>query len=314
MNQTGIGVENQREKEIIRFDGKVAIVTGAGAGLGRVYALELAKRGARVVVNDLGSARDGSGHISTAPADMVVLEIKNLGVQAVPNYDSVASPEGGAAIVQTALDAFGTVDILINNAGIIRDKSFVKMEPDNWKAVIDVHLNGAFHVCRPAFEVMREKGYGRILMISSASGIYGNFGQANYAAAKMGIVGLMNALKIEGEKYNIKVNALAPLAASRMTEDILPPELLQKMKPEFVAPMALYLCSDSCPVNGAIYNAGMGFFSRAVILTGNGVHLNNGDNPPTPEQLRTHWHEINDLTQTKEICSLAEVFTAMMNS
>ncbi len=237
-------------EESIRFDGRVAVITGAGAGLGRVYALELAKRGAKVVVNDLGSARDGSGQGSSAPADQVVREIQALGGEAVANYDNVATPEGGRAIIQTALDAFGTVDILINNAGILRDKSILKMEPENWQAVMDVHLNGAYHVSRPAFAVMKEKGYGRILMTTSAAGLYGNFGQTNYAAAKMGLVGLMNTLKLEGEKYNIKVNTIAPLAASRLTEDVTPPELFQKMKPEFVAPLALYLCSEQCPSAG----------------------------------------------------------------
>ena len=254
----------------IRFDGRVAVITGAGAGLGRVYALELARRGAKVVVNDLGSARDGSGQGSSAPADQVVREIQALGAEAVANYDNVATPEGGRAIIQTALDAFGTVDILINNAGILRDKSILKMEPENWQAVMDVHLNGAYHVSRPAFAVMKEKGYGRILMTTSAAGLYGNFGQTNYAAAKMGLVGLMNTLKLEGEKYNIKVNTIAPLAASRLTEDVTPPELFQKMKPEFVAPLALYLCSEQCPVSGSIYNAGMGFFNRAAVVTGPG--------------------------------------------
>jgi len=272
-------------EEKIRFDGRVAIITGAGAGLGRVYALELAKRGAKVVVNDLGGARDGSGQGSSTPADEVVREIREMGGEAVADYHSVATPEGGRAIVQSALDAFGTVDILINNAGILRDKSLLKMEPENWHAVMDVHLNGAYHVTRPAFEVMKANGYGRILMTTSAAALYGNFGQTNYAAAKMGLVGLMHTIKLEGEKYGIRVNTIAPLAASRLTEDVTPPELLRKMKPEFVAPLALYLCSETCQASGSIYNTGMGFFNRAAVVTGAGRVIGSGETFPTVEDI-----------------------------
>ena len=290
----------------IDFEGRVAIVTGAGAGLGRVYALELAKRGAKVVVNDLGGARDGSGEGSRGPADVVVDEIKALGGEAVANYDSVATVEGGQNIVKSAIDAFGTVDILINNAGILRDKSFLKMEPQNWHVVLDVHLNGAYNVSRPAFAVMKEKGYGRILMTTSAAGLYGNFGQTNYTAAKMGLVGLMNTLKLEGEKYNIKVNTIAPVAASRLTEDILPPDFLDKLKPELVAPMAVYLVSEQCPVSGNIYNVGMGFVNRAAILTGSGAVLGDGQQIPTPEQVLAQWEKISSLKDGKEYPSVTE--------
>jgi NAD(P)-dependent dehydrogenase (short-subunit alcohol dehydrogenase family)/acyl dehydratase/putative sterol carrier protein len=293
-------------KEEIRFDERVAIVTGAGAGLGRVYALELAKRGAKVVVNDLGGARDGSGGGSQGPADKVVNEIKALGGQAVANYDSVATVEGGANIVQTALDAFGSVDIVINNAGILRDKSFLKMEPENWQIVLDVHLNGAYHVSRPAFAVMKEKGYGRILMTTSAAGLYGNFGQTSYTAAKMGLVGLMNTLKLEGEKYNIKVNTIAPVAASRLTEDILPPDMLDKLKPELVAPMALYLVSEQCPVSGNIYNVGMGSINRAAIVTGAGAVVGADKEIPTPEQLLGQWEKITSLKKAREYQNVTE--------
>ncbi len=230
----------------IRFDGRVAIVTGAGAGLGRTYALELAKRGAKVVVNDFGGARDGAGAGSSSPADQVVEEIRAAGGEAVANYDNVATPEGGEKIVKTAVEAFGGVDILINNAGILRDKSFLKMDPENWNAVLAVHLNGAYNVTRPAFAVMREKGYGRIVMTTSAAGLYGNFGQTNYSSAKMGLVGFMNTLKLEGAKYNIKVNTIAPVAASRLTEDVMPPDMFQQMQPDFVAGIVLYLCSENC--------------------------------------------------------------------
>jgi NAD(P)-dependent dehydrogenase (short-subunit alcohol dehydrogenase family)/acyl dehydratase/putative sterol carrier protein len=293
-------------KEEIRFDDRVAIVTGAGAGLGRVYALELAKRGAKVVVNDLGGARDGSGKGSTSPADQVVAEIQALGGVAVANYDSVATAEGGENILQSALDAFGTVDIVINNAGILRDKTFLKMEPPNWQAVVDVHLNGAYHVSRPAFGVMKEKGYGRILLTTSAAGLYGNFGQSNYTAAKMGLVGLMHTLKLEGEKYNIKVNTIAPVAASRLTEDILPPDFIDSLKPELVAPMALYLVSEQCPVNGNTYNAGMGFFNRAAIVTGIGAVLGNGEKISAPEQILAQWEQVTELSGAREYWNATE--------
>ncbi|MCJ8499483.1 SDR family NAD(P)-dependent oxidoreductase [Desulfatitalea alkaliphila] len=290
----------------IRFDGRVAIVTGAGGGLGRAYALELARRGAKVVVNDLGGARDGSGDGAAAPADRVVAEIRAAGGEAVADHNSVATVEGGAAIVQTALEAFGTVDILINNAGILRDKSFVNMTPENWQAVLDVHLHGAYHVTRPAFAVMRDKGYGRILMTTSAAGLYGNFGQSNYAAAKMGLVGLMNTLKLEGEKRNIKVNTIAPLAASRLTEDILPPDLFAKMQPEYVVPLALFLCTDQCPASGNIYNAGMGFFNRVAVMTGPGAVPAAQGAVPTPEAVRDQAAAITDLEAGRTFGQLAE--------
>jgi NAD(P)-dependent dehydrogenase (short-subunit alcohol dehydrogenase family)/acyl dehydratase/putative sterol carrier protein len=293
-------------KEEIRFDDRVAIVTGSGAGLGRVYALELANRGARVVVNDYGGARDGSGDGSATPADKVVEEIKALGGEAVANYDNVATVEGGENIVKTALDAFGTVDILINNAGILRDKSFVKMAPENWHTVIDVHLNGAYNVTRPAFAVMKEKGYGRILLTTSAAGLYGNFGQTNYTAAKMGLVGLMNTLKLEGEKYGIKVNTIAPVAASRLTEDILPPDFIDKLKPELVAPMSLYLVSETCPVSGNVHNAGMGCYNRAAIVTGPGAVVGDDGRIPTPEQLMSSWDKIASLKGAKPYENLNE--------
>jgi 3-hydroxy-3-methylglutaryl CoA synthase/NAD(P)-dependent dehydrogenase (short-subunit alcohol dehydrogenase family)/putative sterol carrier protein len=290
-----------QEKDQIRFDDRVAVVTGAGAGLGEAYALELARRGAKVVVNDLGGARDGSGQGSASPADKVVDQIKALGGEAVANYDNVATPEGGERIVQTALDTYGRLDILINNAGILRDKSFIKMEPENWKAVMDVHLNGAYHVTRPAMVVMKENGYGRIVMTTSAAGLYGNFGQTNYSAAKMALVGLMNTLKLEGSKYNIKVNTIAPIAASRLTEDVMPPELFEKSRPEFVVPMVMYLCDENCQESGAIFNSGMGYFNRAAIYTGPTVQLGDPDNPPTPEQIHENWSKINTMDGAKEM-------------
>jgi len=282
----------------IRFDGKVAIVTGAGAGLGRAYALELAKRGAKIVVNDLGGSRDGTGASSSA-ADTVVAEIKAAGGEAVANYDNVATPEGGENIVNSAVKAFGTVDILINNAGILRDKSFLKMEPENWDAVMNVHLYGAYCVTKPAFKIMRDKGYGRIVMTTSAAGLYGNFGQTNYSSAKMGLVGFMNVLKLEGAKYNIKVNTIAPMAASRLTEDVMPPDMFQQMKPEHIVPAVLWFCAEEQPDSGVIINAALGYFSKAAFMTGPGAKVGDGKTIPSVEEIKANWDKINSLEGAK---------------
>ena len=293
------GAAGQEDK--IRFDGRVAIITGSGAGLGRAYALELARRGARVVVNDFGGARDGAGQGSSSPADQVVQEIKDLGGEAVASYDNVATPEGGENIVKTALNAFGRVDILINNAGILRDKGFLKMEPENWQVVLAVHLNGAYHVTRSAFQAMRDNGYGRIVMTTSAAGLYGNFGQTNYSSAKLALVGFMNTLRLEGQKYNIKVNTIAPVAASRLTEDVMPPDMFEKLKPDYVAGIVTYLCSEDCQESGAIFNTAAGYYSRAAILTGPGITLGDGQNPPTVEDIRDHWREISSMDSAREL-------------
>src|SRR5262245_64330778 len=228
----------------IRFDGRAAVITGAGGGLGKTYALELARRGASVVVNDLGGSSDGRGG-SSSMADATVKEITEAGGKAVANYDSVATPEGGKAIIQTALDNFGKVDIVVNNAGILRDKSFLKLEPQDLQAIIDVHLKGAFFVTQPAFASMKEHGYGRIVMASSGAGIFGNFGQTNYGAAKMGLVGLMNVLAVEGAKNNIKVNTIAPVAKTRLLGELLGP-MGDKIQPEYVTPLVTYLVSERC--------------------------------------------------------------------
>ncbi len=300
------------EEGDIRFDGRVAIVTGAGSGLGRVYALELARRGARVVVNDLGGAKDGSGKGSKSPADRVVEEIQALGGEGVANYDSVVRAEGGRAIVDAAMKAFGRVDIVINNAGILRDNTLVKMEPRNWDALMDVHLKGAYNVTRPAFIRMREGRYGRIIFTTSAAGLYGNFGQTNYSAAKMGLVGFMNTLKLEGEKYNIKVNTVAPIAGTRLTQGVLPPDLFEKLKPEFVAPLVLYLCSEQCPVSGAIYNAGMGYFNRVAIVTGPGALVGDGKAAPTPEAVAASMEKIKSSEGAQEFPHAMAAFGPMM--
>ena len=302
------------EGEGIRFDDQVAIITGAGAGLGRVYALELAERGAKVVVNDLGGARDGSGEGSSSPADDVVEKIKAAGGEAVANYDSVASAQGGQAIVDAAVNAFGRVDILINNAGILRDKTLVKMDPENWDAVMDVHLKGAYNVTRPAFVKMRENRFGRIILTSSAAGLYGNFGQTNYSSAKMGLIGLMNTTKLEGDKHNIKINTIAPVAATRLTEDILPPDLLEKLKPEFVAPLVLYLCSKKCDDNGMTFNAGMGYFNRVAIITGSGTLIGDGKGIPTLEEIHRDWEKINDLEGAEEFPNATAAFGPMLDA
>ncbi len=295
-------VEGEVEAEVaaaIRFDGQVAIVTGAGGGLGRAYALELAQRGAQVVVNDLGGARDGTG-ASASMADAVVQEIIEAGGQAVANYDSVATLEGGENIVQTALDNFGRVDILINNAGILRDKSFANMTPEIWQVVLDVHLQGAYNVTSPAFKAMRQQGYGRIVMTSSTSGLFGNFGQANYGAAKMGLVGLMNSLKLEGSKYDVKVNTVVPVAATRLTLELMPPDIAAKLQPEFVAPLVLYLCSKDCADTGLILNAGMGFFGRAAVVSGPGVVLGEGEQAPDLGDIHKNWARIENLKGAQE--------------
>jgi len=291
----------------IDFTGRTAIVTGAGAGLGRQYALDLAKRGAKVVVNDLGGTRDGVGH-SDAAANKVVDEIKALGGQAVPNYDNVATAQGGENIVKTAIDAFGKVDILINNAGILRDKTFNKMEEENWDSVMAVHLRGAYCVTKPAFVNMRENGYGRIVMTTSGAGLFGNFGQSNYASAKMGLVGLTNVLKLEGAKYNIKANIIVPVAASRLTEDVLPPQFFEKMKPDFISPAVLYMCSELCQDSGMIINATLGYYSRSAIVTGPGVFLSDGTKIPSPEEVMESWDKIRSLENPKYFDQLPEMF------
>ena len=270
------------------YDGKVAIITGAGGGLGRQHALLMAKRGALIVVNDLGGSVDGTGANASA-AQKVVDEIKAAGGEAVADHNSVATPEGGEAIVQTAIDTFGRVDIVINNAGILRDKAFHNMEPDLLNPVLDVHLKGAFYVTKPAFVRMREQGYGRIVSTSSAAGVFGNFGQTNYGAAKMGLVGFTRVLGVEGAKFNIKANAIAPLAMTRMTENILG-GLKDKLDPGLVSPLVAFLSHEDCPVTGQLFSVGGGRVAHVFLGETNGYY-----NPNlTPEDVQGNWDVITD--------------------
>jgi NAD(P)-dependent dehydrogenase (short-subunit alcohol dehydrogenase family) len=272
----------------IGFEGRVAIVTGAGGGLGREHALLLASRGAQLVINDLGGAVDGTG-ASAGPAQQVVEEITAAGGVAVADANSVASAEGGEAMVKTALEAFGRVDIVVNNAGILRDKSFANMTDELWDTVLAVHLRGAMCVTRAAWPHLREQVYGRIVCTSSSAGIFGNFGQTNYGAAKMGLVGFTRALAQEGAKYNIKANAIAPVAKTRMTEDILGP-LVDKLDPGLVSPVVAWLVSEDCPVTGEIFSVGGGRVARIFVAEGPGYFKKD----LSLEDVRDNWAEIVD--------------------
>lgn len=273
----------------LRFDGRVAIITGAGGGLGRAHAIELARRGSRVLVNDLGGTVEGRGSSSSA-AQRVVDEIIALGGVAEPNYESVASPEGGEAIVNAALDLFGRVDVLVNNAGILRDKAFHKMEASDVDQVIDVHLRGAFFVTLPAFRVMRLQRYGRIINTSSASGLFGNFGQANYGAAKAGLAGLTRVLAIEGAQHGIQVNAIAPIAQTRMTSGLLG-DLATKVSPEAVSPLVAYLAHEECSANGNFYSVAGGRIARVFVAETTGVFVHE----VTAENIRAQWSFIQEI-------------------
>ncbi len=272
----------------IRFDGKVAIVTGAGGGLGRQHALELARRGAKVVVNDLGGSVDGSGG-SSAAADAVVAEIKAAGGEAISNGSSVTDDAGVALMVKQAMDTWGRIDILIANAGILRDKSFSKMELSDFELVVNVHLMGTVKPVKAVWEIMKEQNYGRIVVTTSSSGMYGNFGQSNYGAAKLGIIGFMNTIKLEGQKNNIHINAISPVAATRMTENLMPPAVLEKLKPEYVTPGVVYLASEEAPT-GAILTAGAGAFALSRIYETEGVYL--GEGGLSVEEVRDNWAKI----------------------
>lgn len=280
----------------VRFDGRTAIVTGAGGGLGRSHALLFASRGANVVVNDLGGTIDGRGSDESAAA-LVVQEIEAAGGRAVASFDGVDTAEGAANIVRTALDAFGRVDVVVNNAGILRDVSFAKMSVEDWQAVMRVHLDGTMFVSHAAWPHMRQAGYGRIVNTTSAAGLYGNFGQANYAAAKMGIVGLTKTLAQEGKKYDVRANVIAPVAKSRMTETILDAATLEKLEPKLVSPLVAYLSSDRCADSGQVYAVGGGYVSRVAVVEGQGTFFPGAE--LTPEQIAASWEQINDLEEAR---------------
>jgi NAD(P)-dependent dehydrogenase (short-subunit alcohol dehydrogenase family) len=275
---------------------RVIVVTGSGGGLGRDYALALAREGASVVINDLGGARDGTG-AGSAMADHVVAEIRDAGGRAVANYDSVATEDGAAGIIKTALDEFGAIHGVVSNAGILRDGTFHKMTFENWDAVLKVHLYGGYNVLRAAWPHFREQSFGRVVVATSTSGLFGNFGQTNYGAAKLGLVGLINTLALEGAKYNIHANAVAPIAATRMTQDIMPPEALEKLTPEFVAPVVAYLCTEECPDTGSVFIVGGGKVQRTALFQNDGVSF---DKPPSVEDVSAHWAEITDLSAAKK--------------
>jgi NAD(P)-dependent dehydrogenase (short-subunit alcohol dehydrogenase family) len=274
----------------IRYDGKVAIVTGAGQGLGRSHAIELAKRGAKVVINDLGGAKDGTGGSSDA-ARAVVAEIEALGGEAIANGANVAKYDEVEAMVRQAVDKWGRVDILVNNAGILRDKSFAKGSLDDFKLVVDVHLMGTVNCTKACWDIMREQNYGRVVVTTSSSGLYGNFGQTNYGSAKMGVIGLMNTLVQEGAKHDIRVNALAPTAGTRMTEGLIPEKAFDLLTPETVTPAVLYLVGEDAP-NKTILCAGAGAYAVAKIVETDGAWLSPEEQ--TPEGIAAHWAAITD--------------------
>ncbi|KAK6766895.1 hypothetical protein RB195_026265 [Necator americanus] len=288
----------------LRFDGRVAIVTGAGGGLGRTYALELAKRGCKVVVNDLGGNAHGTS-ASTSMADKVVDEIKTAGGQAVANYDSV---EFGEKIVKTAIDAFGRVDIVINNAGILRDVSLVKMTDLDWDLIFKVHVKGAYSVTKAAWPYMRKQNYGRIIVTSSNAGIYGNFGQTNYAAAKSALVGFSNSLAQEGAKYNILANTVIPTAGSRLTQTILPESIIEALKPEYVTPMVVYLCHESFNESGKVFEAGAGWYGTLKYYRSAGKVVRNAK----AEDLRDNWSQITNMQNAQHFENMKDLMSELM--
>ncbi|XP_043285406.1 peroxisomal multifunctional enzyme type 2 [Venturia canescens] len=294
----------------IRFDGRVVIVTGAGAGLGRAYALLFASRGASVVVNDLGGGRAGDGS-NTKVADAVVNEIRQNGGKAVANYDSVVNGKG---IVQTAIDAFGRLDILVNNAGILRDRSFVKMTEADWDIIQDVHVKGAMNTTQAAWGHFRKQRYGRVIFTSSNSGLYGNFGQANYSAAKAALVGLANTLAIEGRSHNIHVNVIVPTAGSRLTEDVMPPDFFQELKPELIAPVVVWLCHEECEESGSIIDSAVGWAAKCHLVRSKGVNFRqNLSTPVTPEAVKSNWAQVTDMSNTHHFGSIQEATGELLN-
>ncbi len=286
----------------ISFKDKVVIVTGSGNGLGRSHALQFAQRGAKIVVNDLGGTVDGSGGSSEA-AEKVVDEIKQNGGEAIANGSSVTDKAGVKKLVDDAMAAFGRIDVLVNNAGVLRDKSFGKVTLDDFEFVVDVHLMGSVYCTKAVWPIMMEQNYGRVVMTSSSSGVYGNFGQTNYGAAKLGVVGFMNSLKIEGQKYNIKVNSLIPVAATRMTESLMPKEALEKLQPDVVSPAVLFMASEDAPT-GIMLSAGAGVYALAQIIQAPGVALTGDD--ANPDKIAERWNEISDMSEAKALVTGAE--------
>jgi NAD(P)-dependent dehydrogenase (short-subunit alcohol dehydrogenase family) len=288
----------------IRFDGRIAIVTGAGHGLGRCHALALAARGARVVVNDLGAAVDGSGE-SRSAADAVVEEIRTQGGEAVASYGSVSEAHAAAAIVATAEEAFGGLDILVNNAGILRDKTFAKVSLEDFEEVLAVHFLGSVYVTRAAFPIMKAGGYGRIVMTTSAAGLYGSFGQTNYGAAKMALIGLMNCLKLEGAKHDVLVNTIAPVATTRMTAELLPEAMRSLLRPELVSAAVAYLCSEQCTASGDVIQAGAGYYAKVQVVEAQGARFG-ADAEVTPEMVAGAYGEITDMAAARPFANAGE--------
>ena len=284
----------------IKFDNKVVIVTGAGGGLGKSHALEFARRGAKVVVNDLGGSVDGSGGASDA-ANAVVEVIKAEGGEAIANGASVADQSGVQNMIDEVMSKWGRIDVLVNNAGILRDKSFHKISLEEFNAVMDVHFQGSVYTSHAVYPIMREQNFGRIIFTTSSGGLSGNFGQANYGAAKMAMIGLMNCLKIEGQKYNVHSSAVAPVALSRMTENLFPEGIGERFLPEYVTPAVIYLASDDAP-NGAIIGAGAGVFTQFRIFETMGLALGTGDDM-TPENIAAGWSSVADMDDARELFS-----------
>ncbi len=289
---------------MIDFQEQTALVTGAGAGIGRFYALELARRGAAVVVNDIG--RTAEGHFC---ADAVVDEIRAAGGQAVASHESVATLAGGRQMVRTAVERFGRLDILVNNAGILRDRTFMKMTEQEWDEVVSVHLKGAFCVTQPALQQMKQQQYGRVVFTASTSGMYGNFGQSNYGAAKMGIIGLMNTLKLEVDRYGIRMNTVAPNANTGMTAGVFPDEVARRIRPEFNVPLVAYLCSRRNRVSGKVFTMSAGWFARSAMVSGKGVCIGDAHRDIAVEEIQERFDEICTIDQVREFDTCAEVYS-----
>ena len=296
----------------VRFDGKTVIVTGGGGSLGRAYCLLFASRGANVVVNDLGGSFAGEG-ASKSAADKVVDEINEAGGKAIASYESVSELSAAEKTVAIARDAFGGVDILVNNAGILRDKSFAKMSEDDWDKIFEVHVKGAFCMTKAVWPHFREQSYGRIVNTASAAGIYGNFGQTNYSAAKMALIGMTQTLALEGRKYHINSNVIAPVARSRLTETVMPPQLLEKLRPEAVAPLVAWLCSEPCKETGGLFEVGAGRFFKLSWMRSSGYKSTGEGGVATIEELRHNWEAVTDFSSAKQVRSIQESTAAFMS-